>query len=106
MPRKVADSSKHARAAALVDKLEGYPRDPDFRGELCPPAPFGSTLTEALPTPDASDPRVLVYLVADEVLEKLAESDLLSSSERAELSAIVAAATEVDSKGGLRAERS
>lgn len=98
MSRKITDTTKHSRVIVLVDKLQGYPRDPDFRGQACPPAPFGRTLTEAEPIRDPAqahpgegqqDNRPLVYLVRDEVAQKINGSEVLTASERVELQSIV-----------------
>jgi hypothetical protein len=96
MARSITDASKHARVIVLIDKLEGYPKDATFRGDRCPPAPFGRTLTYAVPVRDGAEPaegqpdgRRFVYVVPQEIIDKVNNAPELTAAERVELASIV-----------------
>lgn len=100
MGRKLVATAQFARAAVLVDKCLAYPAPATFRGDRCPPHPFGQTLTASVPVPDpdlpippapAPDNRPLVYLVTTATENEVPACTNLTGPERAELQGILAA---------------
>lgn len=50
----ITDTAQHATAIALLNKLMGYPREADFRGRNCAPAPAGRVLNYTTTIADPS----------------------------------------------------
>jgi hypothetical protein len=96
MPKEIEDGAQRSRAAELVDKMLGYPRQADARGSRCPPAPFGATQRYNVDRDGPPPPGRRVYEVSDAVAAMVAA---LSGAERAELNSILAAATSVAPSG-------